>query len=166
MSAATEAAGAAAHGVQCAMRRDWSWALPGPHLLPSTHHQQAERGVWHQPPAHSVLLGPGQLQSIHRNLQQNSKKSRLRCKRAQDTEWTHFTWGGRGGQGDVGKKGWEFCLGRERRKRGKIGSCRFFKGEPCLASLSRASTEATPDANIKAEMLHWHLSLGSNSSFN
>lgn len=54
MSAATEAAGAAAHGVWCVMRRGWSWALPGPHLLPSTYHQQAERRVWHQLHCHGL----------------------------------------------------------------------------------------------------------------
>lgn len=54
MPAATEAAGAAAHGVWCVMRRGWSWALPGPHLLPSTYHQQAERGVWHQLHCHGL----------------------------------------------------------------------------------------------------------------
>lgn len=55
---------------------------------------------------------------------------------------------------------------REREeKRGKIGSCRFFKGKPCLASKPSLLQEATSDTNIKAEMLHWHLSLGSNCSF-
>ena len=76
----------------------------------------------------------------------------------------HMGWQGRS------RRCWQEGVGillreREEKKR-KNGKLQVFKGESCLASLSRASTETTSNANIKAEMLHWHLSLGSNSSFN
>lgn len=70
--------------------------------------------------------------------------------KAQDKERPRFRWGGGGGQGDVGKKGWESVLREREGKKGKMESCRLFKGEPCLASLSCTSTEATSNTNIKA----------------
>lgn len=69
--------------------------------------------------AQSVRLGPGSLRGIHKYLRQTSQKSRLRVQKTQDEDRPHLTWGvggGGGGQADVGKKGWEQCLGMKKKK--------------------------------------------------
>ena len=77
------------------MRGGWSWALPGLRL-PSTHHQQAERGVWHQLHCHGLRFprtnllhsqsawALGDCKASTETCSKNSQKSRLRMQRARD----------------------------------------------------------------------------------